>query len=93
MRPSLGLLLRPLRRVVRVLRTTRRTVAAVPDVVDAILVLPVIAQRLEVISFQTATLPEMHAEIARLRGDTEALARLTRFTDRFGQRRGLPRGP
>jgi hypothetical protein len=76
MRPSLGLLLRPLRRVVRALRTTRRTIAAVPDVVDAILVLPSIARRLETISFATATLPEMHAEIARVRGDTKELARI-----------------
>jgi hypothetical protein len=75
--PSLGrLILRPLRSVARVLRTTRRTVAAVPDVVDAILVLPALSRQLEVIAFSTATLPQMHAEIARVRGDTSALPRI-----------------
>jgi hypothetical protein len=59
-----------------VLRTTQRTVASVPDVVEAILVLPSIADQLEVIRVQTATLPEMYEEIARVRGDTSALRRL-----------------
>ena len=67
---------RPLRRAVRALRTTRRTVAAVPDAVEAILLLPVIAERLEVISFQTATLRDMHDEIARVRGDTAMLRQI-----------------
>ena len=62
-----------LRRIATTWRTTRRTVARLPDVVDAILVLPTLAQRLEAIEFATATLPEMHAEIARMRGDTASL--------------------
>ena len=70
---GLGAVLRPLRRIARVFRATRRTVAAVPDLVDAILVLPTISRQLEVVAFQTATLPEMYEEIARVRGDTSAL--------------------
>lgn len=63
----------PVRRVARLLRTTRRTVERVPRVVDAILVLPDLTRHLERIAVATATLPEMHAEIARVRGDTAAL--------------------
>ena len=66
----------PLLRVVSALRTTRRTAARVPDVVEAILVLPDISRQLDVIGFQTASLPEMHAEIVRLRGDTAALPQI-----------------
>ena len=69
----LGVLLTPVRRVVSIFRTTRRTVATVPDALDAILLLPVLARQLEEIRFSTATLPEMHAEIARVRGDTAVL--------------------
>ena len=82
--PSLGPLLRPLRRFVRIARTARRTVAAVPDLVDAVLVLPEISRQLEVIQFQTATLPEMYDEIARLRGDVERVA--TWVPERRGRR-------
>lgn len=63
----------PLRRMVRLFRSTRRTVERVPRVVDAILVIPTLARQLETIAFATATLPEMHAEIARVRGDTAVL--------------------
>ena len=63
----------PLRRAARLFRTTRRTVESVPQVVEAILVLPALTRQLEQIAFATATLPEMHAEIARVRGDTAAL--------------------
>ena len=69
----LGALVRPLRRLARALRTTRATIASVPDVVEAILVLPTMSRQLEVIAFSTATLPEMNAEIARLRGDMRTL--------------------
>ena len=63
----------PLRRVARIFRTTRRTVERMPDVVEAILVLPELARQLERVAFATATLPEMHAEIRRVRGDTVRL--------------------
>lgn len=73
-----------LRRVGGVWRTTRRTVERVPDVFDAILILPRLGEqleliqvhtaKLEVIEFHTANLGEMREEIARLRGDTAALA-------------------
>jgi len=74
--PGLSALVRPVRRLLRVARTVRRTAEAVPDLVDAVLVLPTISQQLEEIRFSTATLPEMHAEIARVRGDTRALAEM-----------------
>ena len=67
-----------LRRIVGTWRTTRRTVARLPDVVDAILVLPTLSQQLEAIQFATATLPEMHEEIARVRGDTSSLPQIDR---------------
>ncbi|MEP8553314.1 hypothetical protein, partial [Enterobacter mori] len=51
----------------------RRTVERLPDVVEAILVLPELSRQLETIAFAAATLPEMHAEIARVRGDTARL--------------------
>ncbi len=96
----LGGLFRPFRSLVRGFRATRRTVEVVPDLIDAILVLPTLSRQLEVIEFQTATLPEMYEEIARLRGDTRALvevavplqataARLGRLGDRWPQRRQL----
>ena len=65
-----------LRRVGSVWRVTRRTVERVPDVVEAILVLPRLSQQLEVIEVHTANLEEMREEIARLRGDTAALAEM-----------------
>ena len=73
LRRGLGALLVPVRHALRAVRATRRTVEAVPDLVEAILVLPTLSQQLERVAFATATLPEMHAEIARLRGDTAAL--------------------
>jgi hypothetical protein len=69
-------LLSPVRRLTRVWRTTRRTVGLVPDVVEAVLVLPRLSQQLDVIGFNTATLADMNAEIARVRGDTMALAHI-----------------
>jgi hypothetical protein len=82
----LRLVTRPLRRVVRIVRTVER----LPDVVEAILVLPTLSRQLDEIRFATATLPEMHAEIARVRGDTtalphidETLARMAVLLDRI----------
>jgi hypothetical protein len=72
----LGAALRPLRSLGRVFRATRRTVEAVPDLVDAILVLPEVNRQLEVVAFQTATLREMHEEIVRVHGDTSALVQM-----------------
>lgn len=66
-------LLAPIRRVPGLWRTTRRTAARIPDVVDAVLILPHLGTHLERVSLQTANLVEMHAEIARLRGDTATL--------------------
>ena len=95
-------LLAPVRRIAGVWRTTRRTAACVPDLVEAVLVLPHISQQLEVIRFQTATLLEMREEIERVRGDTAALAqvalplqdaalRIGRAADRVPARRVRPR--
>jgi hypothetical protein len=70
---GLEILLTPLRRLIGGLRTTRRTLVAVPDLVDAVLVLPTLSRQVEAVAFATATLPEMHAEIMRVHGDTTAL--------------------
>ena len=72
----LGALVRPLRRAGRFFRAARRTVEAVPDLVEAILVLPEIRRELEVVAFQTATLRDMHEEVARVHGDTQALVEM-----------------
>ncbi len=77
------MILRSLRRLAGVWRTTRRTVARVPDVVDAVLVLPRLSEHLATIGFQTATLPDMHAEIARVRGDTAALPQIDETLERM----------
>ena len=69
----LGLVLRPLHGLVRAFRRTRRTVAIVPDALEAILVLPALADRLEEVRFNTATLPEMLEEIRRVQADTSTL--------------------
>ena len=68
-----GLVAAPLRRVWRAVRITGRTAARVPDVVEAILVLPSLSRQLAVIEFQTASLAEMHEELARVRGNTSTL--------------------
>ena len=68
-----ALLLAPVRRATVLWRTTRRTAAHLPEVVEAVLVLPRLAVHLEQVSVQTATLLDMHAEIARVRGDTATL--------------------
>jgi hypothetical protein len=75
MRP-LQVLLRPFRPLVGVLRATRRTGAAVPDVVDAILMLPRLARQLELVAFQTATLLEMHEELTQIQSNTAGLPQL-----------------
>lgn len=72
------IVLTPIRRIAATWRTTRRTAARLPDVVEAILVLPTLSRQLDAIRFATATLPEMHAEIARVRGDTSALPEIDR---------------
>jgi hypothetical protein len=81
----LRLVIPPLRRVLRALRTTGRTVAAVPDVVDAILVLPEMRRQLEEVRFSTATLPEMLEEIRRVHGDTSALPAMHEELERMGR--------
>ena len=77
------LLLAPLRSVARVVRATRRTVAAVPDVVDAILVLPGLSRQLHVVELQTATLADVHDELRRLRRDTSHLPRIDERLERM----------
>jgi hypothetical protein len=69
-------LLRPFRPLATVVHSTHRTVAAIPNLIDAILVLPALSQQLEVISFQTAALAEMHEELVNVRSNTAALPHL-----------------
>jgi hypothetical protein len=76
-------LLAPARRVAGAWRQARRTASLLPDVVDAILVLPRLSQQLEVIGLQTATLIDMEAEIARVRGDTAALPPISATLERM----------
>src|SRR4051812_32852849 len=71
-----GTVLQPFRRVVGALRTSQRTVAALPDVVEAILLLPAVSRQLEVVAFQTATLADLHEELVKVRNNTAALPRL-----------------
>lgn len=66
-------LLRAFRPLVRVLRSTHRTVAAVPELVDAILLLPRLSEQLEIVAFQTASLAEMHQELLSVRSNTAFL--------------------
>jgi hypothetical protein len=81
----LQLVLNPLRSVARALRITGRTVAAVPDVVEAILVLPHLARQLEEVRFSTATLPEMLEEIRRVQADTSTLPVMHDELERMGR--------
>ncbi len=66
-------LAQPVRGAARAFRLTRRSAALVPQVLEAILVIPRLSEQLEVIALQTATLVDMEAEIARVRADTAAL--------------------
>ncbi len=77
------MILRPFRRLASLWRTTRRTAARVPDVVEAVLILPRLSEHLATIGLHTATLPEMHAEIARVRGDTSALPQIDETLERM----------
>jgi hypothetical protein len=62
----IGFVLRPLRGVVR-------TLAALPAVVEAVLVLPTLARQLEDVKAQTAALPDILTELERVRSDTITL--------------------
>lgn len=68
--------LRPFRFIPGVLHGARRSAAALPDLVDAILVLPSIARHLEIITFQTATLVDMREELINVRANTAPLPHL-----------------
>ncbi len=85
-----GALAAPALRVARAWRLTRQTAARVPEVADAVLILPRLSDQLERVAVQTASLLDMHAEIARVRGDTatlhaiqETLARMEGRLDRI----------
>jgi hypothetical protein len=62
----IGFVMRPLRGVVR-------TVAALPAVVEAVLVLPAMSRQLEEVKAHTAVLPGILAELEGVRSDTVAL--------------------
>jgi hypothetical protein len=70
---GLGFIASPFRGLVGALRTTGRTVAVVPDLVDAILVLPTLSRQLEDVKVATAKLPDILVELERVHGDTAAL--------------------
>lgn len=75
-------LLAPVRRVAGLWRGARRSAALVPEALEAVLILPQLSQRLEVIAFQTATLADMHDEVARMRGDTAELPPINHTLER-----------
>lgn len=77
-----ALLLRPVRGFAQAWRTTRRSVALVPEVLEAVLVLPRLHDRLTVVGIQTATLIDMQAEIERMRGDTASLPAINQNLER-----------
>jgi hypothetical protein len=62
----LAVVLKPIRGVVR-------TLALLPDVVEAILVLPKLSRQLEEVRDSTATLPAILAELERVHADTQVL--------------------
>ena len=62
----IGAIARPVRGLVKV-------VAALPAVVDAILVLPTLSRQLDEVRADTQALHEVVAELQRVRGDTAAL--------------------
>jgi hypothetical protein len=64
--PGIGSLL-------RCFRVTRRTVAALPEVVEAILVLPAVSRQLEVVALQTATLADLRDALERVQSNTAVL--------------------
>lgn len=57
----------------RPVRGVVRTVTALPRVVDAVLVLPRLADQLEQVNRNTDALPDMLAELRAVRGDTASL--------------------
>jgi hypothetical protein len=62
----IGFVMRPLRGVIR-------TVAALPAVVDAVLVLPTLSRQLDEVREQTSALPDILVELQRVRSDTISL--------------------
>ena len=77
-----SVLLAPLRRVAGAWRGVRRSAELVPEALEAVLLLPRVASQLEVISLQTATMPEMHAEVARMRSNTAHLPQIDETLER-----------
>jgi hypothetical protein len=73
---GLRAVLRPFRGFARAFRMTRRTVAAVPDVVEAILILPAVHRQLEVVAFQTATLENLREALLQVQRNTAVLPRM-----------------
>jgi hypothetical protein len=62
-----------LRRIVSVPLAVARTVARLPEVVEAITMLPIIAAQLEQITEHTRSLPAIHAEMASVAASTTSL--------------------
>ena len=69
----IGIVMRPLRGIAGVLTATGRTVAAVPDLVEVILVLPTLSRQLDDVRSDTVNLAAILAELQRVQADTSAL--------------------
>ena len=54
-------------------RSVARTVSVIPRVLDAVLVLPALADQLEQVNRNTNALPDMLAELRAVRADTASL--------------------
>lgn len=80
-----GALLVPARRLAGAWSAARRTVALVPEAVEAILVLPRLSEQLEVVCFQTATLADMRAELARMGLALERVDANTQAVDQLAE--------
>ena len=72
----IGFVMRPLRGLVR-------TVAALPSVVDAVLVLPTLSRQLDEVRVATSALPDILVELERVRSDTVALPAINENLERM----------
>jgi hypothetical protein len=79
----LGFVLAPLRSVVGAVRTTGRTVAAIPHVVEAVLVLPTLSRQLEDVRTSTAHLPDILSQLELVHDDTTCLPAIQEELERI----------
>lgn len=69
----LAALLKPMHTAGGAIRVTVRTLRLVPELADAVLVLPHLSRQLHEVQLATSTLPEMLRTLERMRDDTSVL--------------------